>query len=689
MRLTVLLAPLALALTLALALAHPALALAESPSADNATSAQPAKGTRLSEVLVTATSHEARVDAVPNAVTVITREQIDQMVAPTTIDILKNAAGVQVYNARGPLSSSTYNRVIMRGQGSNSARILVLLNGLPQTASASGDFEWSFINPRDIERIEVVRGPGSALYGSQAMGGVINIITRKPTEEKGVSTLETTYGTLNTASLSASHSQKSGDWGFYGSGTVGGTQGYRVASSDAITKSGGQPINSRNIRSRNDWGRGVVSYDIDPSSKLNLNMMHGHFVNRGMYDYMPDFQLFEMYKKQADLSYAKRFEDGEFLAYASTAYQFSTYDGAASPAKTMTGTSPSWQRDYQGGMNVNYGLGAYNTVSGGVDVKRATYDRRYDNYATAGDAYASNGGDLLVYGAFLQDELKLFDGRVLITPGMRYEYTSLFDGYNEQRAANPRKDVDKRIVRALTSRIGARYTATDWLSFRTAYGESFRSPTLNELYGLSKIGTSTYYGNDALKPERLKSIEGGVDITPLADLRLSVTVYKNHATDYIDNVLVAANTYNKQNIGTVDTGGIETELEYTFWDYWRSFVNYQRCDPKLMNGTYMGQRVTGTPLSTTSVGLSFNDPKLFTLSAVNRWVGKIFSNANNTTAYGKYDVLDMKLAKAFALEASKLEFSLAVSNVLDVHVQETSASEAPGRLITAGVAWIF
>jgi len=147
--------------------------------------------------------------------------------------------------------------------------------------------------------------------------------------------------------------------------------------------------------------------------------------------------------------------------------------------------------------------------------------------------------------------------------------------------------------------------------------------------------------------------------------------------------------YNRQNIGTVDTGGIETELEYRFLDYWRSFVNYQRCDPKLMTGAYAGQRITGTPLSTTSVGLSFNDPKLFSVSVVNRWVGKIFNDANNTTAYGKYDVLDVKLAKAFALETSKLEVSLDVSNALDVTVQETSTSEAPGRLITLGMAWIF
>lgn len=670
------------ALALSVSLAAPA-------QAEDPVQKQPAKSGRLEEVLVTATSHESKVDMVPEAVTVITREQIDQMVAPTTIDILKDAAGVEVYNARGPLSSSTYNRVIMRGQGSVAARILVLLNGVPQSGGQAGEFEWSFVNPRDIERIEVVRGPGSALYGSQAMGGVINIITRKPTSEKGETTLETKYGTMNTVSLGATHSQKYGDWGVYGSGTVGGTQGYRVA--PEVSKSGGQPTNSRNMRQRNDWERGVVTYDIDPNSSLNLNLMHGHYSNRGTYDYMPDFLLFDNQREQGDLSYVKRFEGGEFSAYGSVSYQSSTYDNAAA-SKTISGTSPARQMDYQGGMKTHYNLGDYNTVSLGVDLKRTAYDRRNDNYATGTDAYGSSGGDSLTYGAFLQDELKLFDGRVVIVPGMRYEYTSLFDGYNELRAVGlARQDIAKKILRSLTSRIGARYTATDWISFRAAYGEAFRAPTLHELYGVSNIGTSRYFGNDALKPERLKSIEGGVDITPLDGLRLSATVYKNHATDYIDNVLISAgpNVYNRRNIGTVDTGGIETELEYRFLEHWRSFVNYQRCDPKLMTGAYRGQRITGTPLSTTSAGVTFNDPKLFSVSVVNRWVGKIYNDANNTTAYGKYDVLNVKLAKAFELEASRLEVSLDVSNALDVTVQETSASEAPGRLVTLGLAWIF
>jgi outer membrane receptor protein involved in Fe transport len=205
----------------------------------------------------------------------------------------------------------------------------------------------------------------------------------------------------------------------------------------------------------------------------------------------------------------------------------------------------------------------------------------------------------------------------------------------------------------------------------------------------SRTAPSTYYGNTDLKPERLRSLEGGVDITPLDDLRISLTVYKNHAVDYIDNVLVATGTYNKKNIGTVDTGGFEGEISYTFLEPWRGFLNHQQCDPKLMSGSYVGQRITGTPTMTTSIGLAFSDPKLFNASVVNRRVGRIYNNAANSQVYGNYDVVDAKLSKAFALEASKLELSLEVSNLFDVRVRETSGTQAPGSLYTAGVAWIF
>jgi len=92
---------------------------------------------------------------------------------------------------------------------------------------------------------------------------------------------------------------------------------------------------------------------------------------------------------------------------------------------------------------------------------------------------------------------------------------------------------------------------------------------------------------------------------------------------------------------------------------------------------------------TTSIGLAFSDPKLFNASVVNRRVGRIYNNSANSQVYGNYDVVDARLAKAFQLETSKLELSLEVSNLFDVRVRETSSTQAPGSLYTAGMAWIF
>ncbi|MBU1231159.1 MAG: TonB-dependent receptor [Proteobacteria bacterium] len=698
MRLTVMLATLALALTLALP------ALAESPPADNATSAPPAKGTRLSEVLVTATRHEARVDTVPNAVTVITREQIDKMVAPTTIDILKDAAGVEVYNARGFIGSSTYNRVIMRGMGATPARILVLLNGIPQTDAQQQTFEWSFINPRDIERIEVVRGPGSALYGAQAMGGVINIITRTPKEEKAETTLGASYGTFNTVRTDASHLRKDGKWGLYVSGSVGGTEGYSPTPKDAVRHSNGQPTNNLPIRQRNEWGRTQVSYDIDPSQTLTMGAMYGHFANHGGLNYMPEFLLFEMYRETGNIKYAKRFAGGELNAYLSAGYQSSGYDyqstAGATYNKVKNYDSGAIMRDYLAGVNLSYDLGLGNTGTLGMDLQNLDYSRR-NEYVT-GDLNKSMGGKTNSLGLFAQDELKLFDGRVIIVPGIRWNYWESHDGYTQDRAiAAPGNGVtyyDHNIKQAFTSRIAVRYNATGWLSVRGAYGEAFRTPTLGEMYNVSSLASTTQ-GDPSLMPEYLKSKEIGVDLNPLDNLRLAATFYQSHVSNYIERTFVSAGpptVYKYKNVSVVDVAGIETEAEYTFYEHWKALANYQHTDPKIMVGAYKGQRIAGTPLSVTTLGLEFNDPELFNARVVNRRVGKIFYGTDTTgnnngpnATFGKYDVVDAKIAKAFLLSESRLGVSLECQNLFDVKTAETNSAWGPGRMIFLRTDWTF
>ncbi|RLA92715.1 MAG: TonB-dependent receptor, partial [Deltaproteobacteria bacterium] len=132
----------------------------------------------LEEVVVTATRHETPVEEVPASVTVITREQIEASSGMRVDDILRKYAGIDVRRPSGFLSHSA--TVSMRGMGSMPGRTLVLLDGIPLNKADTGTVNWDLLRAEDIERIEIVRGPASALYGSNAMGGVINIITRKP-----------------------------------------------------------------------------------------------------------------------------------------------------------------------------------------------------------------------------------------------------------------------------------------------------------------------------------------------------------------------------------------------------------------------------------------------------------------------------------------------------------------------------
>ena len=134
-------------------------------------------------VVVTATKTEHSLGETTADVSVVTREQIEKMPANNVLDVMRTMPGVTVDSARSFYGTSTQNKVIIRGMGGDdvNGRVLVLMDGLPVMTAGNNIFNWDTISLDTVERIEVVRGPASALYGSSAMGGVINIITRKPT----------------------------------------------------------------------------------------------------------------------------------------------------------------------------------------------------------------------------------------------------------------------------------------------------------------------------------------------------------------------------------------------------------------------------------------------------------------------------------------------------------------------------
>ncbi len=137
-------------------------------------------------------------------------KDIQNSVANSADELLKGVSGIDLKHSMGILSSGTSNKVVMRGfGGTTEGRVLLLIDGVPMNDLYGSDLEWNKIPVSNIQRIEVVKGATSALYGSGAMGGVINIITKNPTNEVKTN-IALSYGSMDTkiASLSSIWAKK-------------------------------------------------------------------------------------------------------------------------------------------------------------------------------------------------------------------------------------------------------------------------------------------------------------------------------------------------------------------------------------------------------------------------------------------------------------------------------------------------
>ncbi|GAX62595.1 outer membrane cobalamin receptor protein [Candidatus Scalindua japonica] len=128
----------------------------------------------IEEIIVTATRTETRVSQLPDSVTVISKEQINQQKATTIFEALRSVPGLNLRKSGGigRLTSVTI-------RGSNTNQVLVMIDGVQVNSPTLGSFDFANLTTDNVERIEVVRGPQSTLYGSDAMGGLVNIVTKK------------------------------------------------------------------------------------------------------------------------------------------------------------------------------------------------------------------------------------------------------------------------------------------------------------------------------------------------------------------------------------------------------------------------------------------------------------------------------------------------------------------------------
>jgi vitamin B12 transporter len=483
------------------------------------------------DLVITPNRIPMSIQQIGSSVSVITEEEIEKQGAKSLRDVLQSQPGLAVVENGGPGAAIS---VFIRGSESN--HTLVLIDGVRMNdpTQTGGQFDMRTIPPQLIERIEIVRGPQSALYGSDAIGGVINIITKKGKNIAPVWQLRTeagSYGTfgsnMSVAGATADTTYAIGVNQFHADGFK--RYGYRIPRLGLDTR-GSDPVNRYGFFAK-------ISRKINESLSLELGAM----ANRAELQYDAGSGTYQplMPQREKDWTgnaYQKLVsENGPFRTSLTT---FETrvmrgFGGLQDSDDWVTGIRSISYKKYQ---YVGTRVGA--DLQEDMDFKKAgkvtlgLHTERERANADENGQSADHKQD--TKSAFFLYQVSPID-KLHLSAGARADHVSVFGTFN-------------------TYRLTAAYDLTETTRLHSSYGTGAKAPTLYQLY-------STDYGSLALKPERSKGFDIGVEQTFMnGDARLGATYFRNRISNLIDTLDDPSYTY--ANIHLAQISGVETSAEY-------------------------------------------------------------------------------------------------------------------------------
>lgn len=545
-----------------------------------------------SEVTVTASRRESAREGDAAATTVVTRDELRVRNLPTLDRALELVSGVYVFRSRG--TADILSRVMMRGfNGSN--RTLTLLDGTPLNDAYAGDVTWTSLPTGEVERIEIVRGAFSALYGGNAMGGVINVLTR-PIAHRQLSA-SAQGGTYGTGQFSGHYGHRVGPMGLSvgyqglrtdgyapreivvspaaaGSGVPAtgavATQSATGAAAFIIGSAGTNWLNQDAVRVKAEWALGA---------KASLSTQY--LFQRSEYGYdNPQSDLRDASGNVVD-SGAVLFQDGavqrrftvtpgtflqgpgddrshfvgaalhrafgsNHLVRANGGWHVQPQSTSRTPAAaTATATggpgsiSARDSRTSFANVQDTWTIGAH-TVSAGLDLRNEQSDNEefaltdWTSSDSKGAQTFASFGRTRAVAAYVQDEARLGD-RVSLSAGLRLDRWRTSQGaVNIFNAAVPATTYEPRSASSFSGKGSIAYRPGGGWTVRGSVGTAFRTPSVFELYRTFRLSTGTLFAaNPDLQPEHLLAGEVGVVRTWKEGRTLDVAYYRNSIDDLI------------------------------------------------------------------------------------------------------------------------------------------------------------
>jgi outer membrane receptor for ferrienterochelin and colicin len=636
---------------------------------------------RAEEVIVTASRREQTAQMAPASVVILNARDLRERSVVTFDQALEMVPGISVHRAAGisvqSLSIRGSSDVAGGGVGN---RVLLMIDGRPALTSDAGGALWSLVPTNFIDHVEVVKGAFSSLYGSTAMGGVINVITRRPTYramtsvdfgygfyEKPHPVLRYTENSLMQSQIELSHSGNRG----------------RVSYLINLSRkqSDGHAENT-GYEFYNIYGKAL--YDFRQNRNLELSLGMGMAENDYPHTWMNNLQPLRVMPAYRDDRQEKKIYslDLHYWAVPSPAVKYSSrfyfYRNAArsyfnehDPSLTIPDNQPFGLKTivdadkFGNTTQLDYFLNDRNYLITGLDVQ-------IDHVDSAPDAVMYGDRQVNNVAIYLQDEVEVAP-KLTATLGLRYDWNHLVNGIT---------------LRQLSPKLAVVYRPQASLALRLLLGQAFRAPSIAERFFQRELGGGTLFKpNPNLQAERLDfSLETGMRWRLGDWAELDVAYFRYHYRDMIYWVEISPEEgviytlFQVRNLNRALMQGLETDLRFHWQRYLHASLSYAYLDAKDQSPNRLDDLLAYRAEHSFSFSTDA-DIDRFTLSVHGRYKSRL----EEVFLYPREapEAFFVANTKGTVRLHDRLQLSLAVNNLFDTQYEELERYRMPGR------NWIF
>jgi outer membrane receptor protein involved in Fe transport len=605
-------------------------------------------------VVVSETRSAEQLGDLPAQVAVLQAEEISRSAALTVDDFLKEVPSFSLFRRSSSLVSHPSTQgVSLRGIGASGAsRTLVVLDGAPLNDPVGSWVYWSMIPLLQIDKIEVDEGGVSALYGSSAMAGIIDIKTRKPAAP--LFDVQGLWGTRGTGDLDLFAGDKRGPISYSAGASLFRTDGF------ILIPQAFRGTVDVNANSQHETLNGRVD---DQLSANTLVFLSGRYFNEVRGNGTP---LQDNATREGFLQAGLRARSGDGSDWQGNFFSFdqrfrSSFSSVApdrqSEALSLLQNEPAY--GYGGNAQWSRPMpGSQLLMIGGEG--RWIYARDYEN-AFSGTSTRNRRipGEQILAGGFFQDFWTPW-WRLNVIVGARLDYWKNYDASRTETVlpANTTTvtlypEVSKTTV---TSRAGLVFRATRSFSLRGSFYQGFRAPTLDELYRPFRVGNILTNANANLGPEHVNGYEFGFNHQVTTSLFWRVTVFADRLDNPVSSVTLSTTptliTQERENLGYANVKGAEAEVSYRLEQRWRFegryIFNQSVVGSFAANPLIVGNLLPEVPKHRTSADIYYSHPKWVDTLVEGRYESHRFDDSLNQRKLGSYFVLDLEVSRALS-----------------------------------------